>query len=276
MTLSRASTTTTTVVVTTVAGTASAGSDFQTKTQTLTFSPGTTSLVFQVAIVGDRTKEQTETFTVVLSSPTGGATIGTGTGTVTIVDNDGAMLAEAAAPAGTDAARLTADVLLPVVVQAQALWRAADPSADFTDFTIRIADLPGLQLGWTEGRTTTIDPTAAGWGWSTNGAPGRIDLLTVVLHELGRVLGLTTDDAGRFPVMAPTLAPGERLSLRAHVGVPLVVGGRERSVIVPIRAGAALSLVTAARPGWIAAHALPIRLLHLTRASTPKHKGRAK
>ena len=42
VTLSRASTTTVTVIVTTVAGTAKAGTDFQSKTQTLTFAAGVT------------------------------------------------------------------------------------------------------------------------------------------------------------------------------------------------------------------------------------------
>src|SRR5262249_20963340 len=178
-------------------------------TATLAFNPGTTSQTFSVSIVNDTVKESTETFTIVLSSPTGGATIQTGTGTVTIVDNDGAMMAADAAPAGAAIQPLTAAELAPVVSQGEAMWRSVLPGAAFSGYTISIGNLSGLQLGWTDGQHSTIDPTAAGWGWA------RMDLLTVVLHEMGRALGFTTDDANRYPVMAPTLAPGERLAL-AH------------------------------------------------------------
>ena len=104
VTLSSASTTSVTVVVTTVAGTALAGSDFTAKTSTLTFNPGVTSLTFSVTITGDTKAEPTETFTVVLSSPNGAA-IGRGTGTVTIIDNDGRP-GSAAVRAGRPARRL--------------------------------------------------------------------------------------------------------------------------------------------------------------------------
>jgi hypothetical protein len=152
----------------------------------------------------------------VLSAPTGGAAIGNGTGTVTIIDNDGAMLAAAVAPAGGALTPLTADALAPVVARAEGMWKAVLPGADFSGHTITIGDLPGGQLGWTDGGLTTIDATAAGFGWWTGlsaGGAGQMDLLTVVLHELGRVLGYTTDDAALFPVMEPVLSPDERLSL---------------------------------------------------------------
>ena len=218
ITLTNASAQTITVVATTVAGSAVAGSDFVMKTATLTFAPGTTTAAFAVSIVNDRIKESTETFTIVLSSPTGNGSIIAGTGTVTIFDNDGAMLAAALPPAdGGAVTPLTAAVLAPVVDQAESLWRAALPSADFSAYKISIGNLSGSQLGWTDSNATTIDATAAGWGWSAMD-PGttRMDLLTVVLHEMGRALGLTTDDAGRFPVMAATLSAGVRLDLVTH------------------------------------------------------------
>ncbi|MFZ1880264.1 MAG: Calx-beta domain-containing protein [Gaiellaceae bacterium] len=216
ITLTRASATAVSVTVTTVAGTASAGGDFVSKSAVVTFAPGVTTMNFQVSISNDRVKESTETFTVVLSNATGGAAIANGTATVTIIDNDGAMLAAEAAPAGTTSAPLTAEALAPVVTQAERMWQSAVPGADFSGYTISIGDLPGGQLGWTDGRATTIDATAAGFGWwtgATSGPTAQMDLLTVVLHELGRVLALTTDDASQFPVMAAALAPGQRLSL---------------------------------------------------------------
>src|SRR5262249_10303470 len=55
---------------------------------------------------------------------------------------------------------------------------------------------------------------AAGWGWFTDASPGatpaagRMDLLTVVEHELGHVLFGVQDGTG---LMEATLAPGIRL-----------------------------------------------------------------
>jgi nicotinamide mononucleotide (NMN) deamidase PncC len=227
VTISRPLTGSETVVVTltTQAGTALAGSDFVSKTQTLTFvAGGATTQNFVVAIVGDKVKEPTETFSVAISGVggTAGAAIGTGVGTVTIIDNDGAMLAASTAPAGDDVAPLTDDALRPVVDLAIAEWKRMVPAADFADVVFTITDLPGDQLGWTEGRLVSIDATAAGWGWvvlDPTNAHLRMDLLTVLLHELGRTLGYTTDDAHRIRVMQPTLSAGEHVALRI-LGTP--------------------------------------------------------
>ncbi|WP_305859020.1 putative Ig domain-containing protein, partial [Klebsiella pneumoniae] len=51
------------------------------------FQPGETSKVFPVTIIGNLTPEPDENFTVVLSNPVN-ATIGTGTGTGTIINDD--------------------------------------------------------------------------------------------------------------------------------------------------------------------------------------------
>jgi hypothetical protein len=234
VTLSNPSTQTITVVATTVAGTATAGSDFVQSTSTLTFAPGVTSVNFTFGIVGDTVKENTETFTIQLSSPTGGATLGNGSGTITIIDNDGAMLGAEDPPAGTAPIDrpLTSAALAPVLAQAEAMWRAVDPSADFGGYSISIGDLPGSQLGWTDGGRTTIDATADGFGWSVMypGSAGRMDLLTVLLHELGRVLGLTTDDAGRYPVMTAALSPGERLPLVRRASLEVATTALEPAV----------------------------------------------
>jgi len=62
--------------------------DFATTVDTLTFAAGETSKTLQIPIVNDSIKEGDETFSVVLSNPTG-ASLGTpATAVVTIVDND--------------------------------------------------------------------------------------------------------------------------------------------------------------------------------------------
>ena len=121
--LSAISTTPISVTLSTVAGTALATKDFTATTTTLTFNPGVVQLTFQVKIVGDKVKEATEAFTVVLSGPVG-ATIADGSATITIVDNDAALMAASVAPAGTQAPQITAAQAAPVLSAAIGLWAA--------------------------------------------------------------------------------------------------------------------------------------------------------
>jgi chitinase len=85
VTLSAASTTPVTVDYQTVDGTAAAPADFTTASGTVTFNPGETAKTLAVSVVGDGAPEASETFTVMLDSPTG-ATIADGSATATIVD----------------------------------------------------------------------------------------------------------------------------------------------------------------------------------------------
>ena len=87
VTLSAASTETITVAYATANGTATAGSDYQAASGTLTFAPGETSKTITVLVNGDRLAEPNETFVVNLSSPTN-ATIADGQGVGTIVDDE--------------------------------------------------------------------------------------------------------------------------------------------------------------------------------------------
>ncbi|HZB76199.1 MAG TPA: Calx-beta domain-containing protein [Solirubrobacteraceae bacterium] len=218
--LSAASSTPITVAFATqVAGVGSAfavaGSDFQSKTGTVTFAAGQTTATVTIAIVGDRTAEPTETFNVVLSNATGGATIADGTAVVTILDNDGArLLASSTAAAGAaPAPALTVAKARKLLRRAISLWvRLGVKRSKLAGMSIRIVDLPGAELARASGRRILIDVDAAGWGWFAGAgervAAARIDLLSVLAHELGHVLGLHHAVAG---VMADTLAPGVRI-----------------------------------------------------------------
>ncbi len=98
-----------------------------------------------------------------------------------------------------------------------------------------VTDLPGPTLGLASGTDTTIwlDDDGAGYGWYADSTPfsneeyklsadgvlsavagsdafGRMDLLTVLSHELGHVIGLEDLDADTYDLMAETLATGIR------------------------------------------------------------------
>ncbi|WP_428380093.1 Calx-beta domain-containing protein [Nevskia ramosa] len=89
VTLSPAATTSVSVRASTSNGTALSGSDFIGGSRTITFAPGETSKLVNVALIGDTVIEPDESFIATLSSPTGAAVIGRGTATGTIVNDDG-------------------------------------------------------------------------------------------------------------------------------------------------------------------------------------------
>jgi hypothetical protein len=77
---------------------------------------------------------------------------------------------------------------------------------------VAIEDLPPGQLGEAFGSTITLDINANGAGWYADfTAPqaGRVDLLTVVAHELGHLLGYGHSDDSQ-DLMAATLPVGTR------------------------------------------------------------------
>ncbi|WP_231748662.1 cellulase family glycosylhydrolase [Mycobacterium sp. M26] len=85
VTLAAPSSQTVTVQYATVGQTATQGSDYVGASGTVTFQPGETSKTVTIVILGDSLAENSETFTVVLSSPTN-ATLADATGVGTIVN----------------------------------------------------------------------------------------------------------------------------------------------------------------------------------------------
>jgi hypothetical protein len=91
-----------------------------------------------------------------------------------------------------------------------------------TNIQIQIADLGSSTLGLASGNTITLDDNAAGWGWFMDRTPrndseyrrkgdqgeqNRMDLLSVLTHEIGHLLGHDHAEGG---VMGESLAPGVR------------------------------------------------------------------
>lgn len=162
------------------------------------------------------------------------------------------LLAAATAPQqpiGADVV-LTNEQLAPITEEAKIRWIESgllDDSvlSSLATVSFEIADLDGLALGHTNGALITIDVDAAGHGWFVDATPyddeeflpvdssdlvleaitgskaaGRMDLLTVVMHELGHVLGF--EHTGQEGVMAETLDAGVRCLLEEPV-VPQTV-----------------------------------------------------
>ncbi|MCU1401929.1 MAG: hypothetical protein JWM70_253, partial [Microbacteriaceae bacterium] len=81
-------------------------------------------------------------------------------------------------PVGPEQA-LSQGALADAVSQAAAEWAAV--GADVSGISASVGSLSGSTLGEASDRSIVLDDDAAGWGWS------RMDLLTVVRHEIGHV-----------------------------------------------------------------------------------------
>jgi hypothetical protein len=136
------------------------------------------------------------------------------------------MTAAGGAKAGPKPAGLTRAALQPIIREAMRRWNLLGLSPAEQQalrlVTFRVADLQGSTLGTTDGHAVTIDRFAAGYGWFVDRTPGsdsefttpgnqgeqgKMDLLTVVMHEIGHVLGRPYTP---FGVMAEFLATGTR------------------------------------------------------------------
>jgi hypothetical protein len=194
------------------------------------------------------------------AATTAGPTTALGGGRIQVHTN--AQLVDGGANAGGGSvAPLTPAELQPVVAEAIALWKQAgiDPGrlSALGQVTVGIADFPGPWLGMAFPQAIWIDRDAAGYGWFLDPTPatdaefpaapdsaayGRIDLLTVVEHELGHELGFgdTTGDG----LMGQYLAPGmRRLPTSAD---PVAVNARSAA---PAVAAPAVALGTAEERG---------------------------
>ncbi|MCC6124849.1 MAG: hypothetical protein IT426_07805 [Pirellulales bacterium] len=153
-------------------------------------------------------------------------------------ENPSYLRAETASPASSTAApALTQEDLQPIVREAVARWSNAGLNADalarLSQVQFVISDLPGSALGKAEANRIYLDLDAAGNGWFVDSTPDldeefilsrtnrrleavdpravdRIDLLSVVEHELGHLAGFDDLDLMAEDLMRGALGVGIR------------------------------------------------------------------
>ncbi|HVE94456.1 MAG TPA: Calx-beta domain-containing protein [Acidimicrobiales bacterium] len=154
VTLSAESADPVTVQFATSNGTATAPGDYTAVTETVTFAPGEISKSVSIPVKGDTVDEGDETVNLTISQPSSNATIGDGTGTLTIEDDDGTTptlsINDATVTEGNSGeANLTFTVTLDpasqdtVTVQATSADGTAEEPADYTAFDETLTFAPG-------------------------------------------------------------------------------------------------------------------------------------
>ena len=139
-------------------------------------------------------------------------------------DGDSPLLATSL-PQHASSVSLTSAQAQPLLTEAEALWQAAGvDTSTLGAIDIRIAHLAGAELGLADEvhHGIWLDDNAAGWGWFVDNTPwdnpnylmpsdqvpsDHMDLLTVLEHEVGHLLGFEHAATG---VMQETLTTGVR------------------------------------------------------------------
>jgi len=143
------------------------------------------------------------------------------------IANDVPLIADIAASGMVSDEDLAVNDLSTIISAALARWEAAGITVDQVDVLrgaiFSVGDLAGLALGSTNEHAINIDINAAGYGWFVDPTPMddnefsgspmyQFDLLTVVMHEMGHVLGFGDihDASAASDLMYGYLQLGER------------------------------------------------------------------
>jgi Ca2+-binding RTX toxin-like protein len=151
-----------------------------------------------------------------------------------------ALTASQSSSETAEVADLTSAQLQPLIQVAMAKWMRSglideEQIKQLRQLNFEIGDLEGLALGQTDSgtHTITVDINGAGYGWFIDRTPnqdrefvdnvasedsdayGKMDLLSVLIHEIGHYLGFDHDDSDDLALMDSDLDAGQRLEL-AH------------------------------------------------------------
>jgi subtilisin-like proprotein convertase family protein len=162
--------------------------------------------------------------------------------TLAFTHGEALMAAQPADNIATDTSALTDEQLAAVVDAAISRWiisgfLSEQQVAALYGLQFEIADLSGQLLGISTDSVIYIDQDAAGYGWFVDttpmadeefadadgdglldglldsGAVGKMDLLTVVMHEIGHFLGFDHADEDGYLLMNETLDSGTRITV---------------------------------------------------------------
>jgi hypothetical protein len=157
-----------------------------------------------------------------------------------------------AAVSVSDAAITTRDVSASfeqaVLILTATVGLTPEQILELDSLTPVVTDLSGGLLGGISGNQLLLDVNAAGYGWHIDATPGlneefansgygqlqaqsgtaaegRIDLLTVLLHEMSHALDFDHDDGSEHSLLSEELAPGQRHLPEADVDLQFSADG---------------------------------------------------